>query len=178
MIALAARLNEPIGRVSLIKTWAIIGFVLLAAAVLQPIVAGYMSRFTPDELLAPMQMYGGGQPLPPEVKALFSGMFANIQFSLAFSALKLTLGVAILACVHFMRAGAPWAPKALSVFPLLGIGAFAGIGLFFAYSASIIAGSMSIPLFVVASMVLMGLVTAIVPALWLWHNFVSLRAIG
>lgn len=178
MAASMFRLAVPASANRLAVNWATIGFVLIGAAVLQPLVASYLRAYSLDELLAPMQRYSGGKPLPPEIKALFGAMFANIQFSLIFSAIKLALGLAILFCVHYFRNGSSWAPAALSIFPAIGIAAFVMIGLFFAYSAITIAGAMAMPIFVTLSMIAMGLVTALLPSLWLWRQLQGLRAIS
>lgn len=160
------------------RNWAIIGFVLITAAVLQPVAASFLSQIPADELLAPMQGLMRGAPLPPEVRALFAGMFANIEFSLAFSAVKLALGGSILFCVHHLRAQKSWAPIVLAIFPLIGIAAFAGIGLFFCYSAVVIGRAMAVPLVVTGAMIATGLAVAALPSFWLMRQHHALRSLS
>ncbi len=80
----------------LIKYWSVIGIVLLAASVAQPIVASQLKNVPPDQLLSPMTSMLGDQSMPEEVTSLFAGVFANIQFSLVFAVFKLLLGASIL----------------------------------------------------------------------------------
>lgn len=174
----SSALTQPTPRDRLASAWGVVGFVLIAASVAQPIAASFMVGISPDKMLAPLSDMMGGRPLPPEVAALFSGVFANIQFSLVFSAVKLGLGLTILACVHHLRAGKPWAAKALSIFPLVGIAAFLGIGAFFAYSAVTMAGEMSLPAVVAVSMIAMGIVVALIPSRWLYRQFRMMRALS
>ncbi|SLN71369.1 hypothetical protein ROJ8625_03720 [Roseivivax jejudonensis] len=167
---------RPMDRGQLAFAWTVIGSVLLLASVLQPLVSARLADIPPDDLLAPMREIGGGEPLPPEVTALFAGMFANIRFSLAFAALKLVAGASILFAARNLPAR--WARGVLTVAAGLGIAAFAGIGIFFCYSAVIIAGAMSIPLAVALMMAFFGLVAAALPIRWLWRNFQGLRYLG
>lgn len=178
MLAATEGTGSSPSRRKLARNWAIIGFVLITAAVLQPVAASFLSQIPADELLAPMQGFTRGAPLPPEVRVLFAGMFANIEFSLAFSVVKLTLGGSILFCVHHLRAHKSWAPGVLAFFPLIGIAAFAGIGLFFCYSAVVIGRAMAVPLVVTVAMIAMGLAVAALPSFWLMRQHLALRSLS
>ena len=157
------------------RTWSIIGAVLLAASIVQPIVSSFLSRVPPEDLLAPMQMMTGGAPLPDRVEALFAGMFANIEFALAFAAVKLVLGAGIVWAARGIGDRGNRGADLLSIVSIIGIAAFSGIGAFFAYSAIVIAQEMSVPLAMTLIMVASGLVIAFFPARWLWSQFHTLR---
>ncbi|WKN42762.1 hypothetical protein [Tunicatimonas pelagia] len=166
--------NQTFSKEQLVKYWTVIGIVLLVASVAQPIVASLLSDIPPEELLSPMTSMMGNRPMPEEVTALFAGVFSNIEFSLAFAALKLLLGTSILLAVRSIDKSL-WARKVLEGVALFGIAAFVGIGLFFVYSSFVIASAMDIPIVMTIVMSLMGLVVAYFPVRWLWKNYVSLR---
>ncbi|WP_208353266.1 hypothetical protein [Pseudaestuariivita rosea] len=166
-----------IARDRLVLYWTIIGSVLLVASVAQPLISSQLASIPPEELLAPMQSYMGDEPMPEEITALFAGVFANIQYSLIFAAIKLVAGGSILYAARSLDTGADWAPLVLQGAAVLGIGAFIGIGLYFAYSAFVIGSAMDIPIFMSLMMVVFGAVVAFFPARWLWKNISALRAL-
>ncbi|MDX8355204.1 hypothetical protein [Cognatiyoonia sp. IB215182] len=177
MTAGTTDIPNPIPKDRLVFYWTIIGAVLLVASVAQPIVSSQLVSIPPEELLAPMQEYMGDQPMPTEVTALFAGVFANIQFSLLFAAVKLVAGGTILYAARSLAGGADWAPRVLQGAALIGIAAFIGIGLYFAYSSIIIGGAMDVPLIMSLMMIVFGGVVAFFPARWLWRNSRSLGAL-
>ncbi len=156
------------------KIWTIIGFVLVMASVAQPIVSSQLASISPDELLKPMTNITGTKAIPEEVKGLFAGVFANIQFSFLFAAIKLILGITILAAVRKIP-NYTWSYKILKSASVLGIFAFLGIGVFFVYSSFVISKAMDINVIATFFVALMGLLFAILPASWLYKNFVSLQ---
>ncbi|WP_375573587.1 hypothetical protein ABWH92_07605 [Ahrensia marina] len=161
----------------LARYWTIIGSVLLAASVFQPIVASFLRDIPPEQMLAPMANYMGNGQMPDEVTNLFAGVFANIQFSLAFAALKLIVGGSVLfAALKLAKNDSTyaWILRATSY---LGMAAFVGIGLYFAYSSFIIGSAMDIPLLMSIMMAAFGVVVAFFPGRWLWRNAESLRAL-
>ncbi|WKN45435.1 hypothetical protein [Tunicatimonas pelagia] len=165
---------QKFSKEQLVRNWTVIGTVLLVASVAQPIVSSFLSDIPPEELLSPMTTMMNGRPMPEEVTSLFAGVFSNIEFSLAFAALKLLLGSSILLAVRSLEKSS-WAKKILEGASIFGIAAFVGIGLFFVYSSFVIASVMEIPVVMTIAMSLMGLVVAYFPARWLWGNYVSLR---
>ncbi|WP_299508357.1 hypothetical protein [uncultured Roseobacter sp.] len=177
MILTSINPQPAISRSRLVLYWTIIGSVLLMAAVAQPLVSSQLANIPPEQLLAPMQTYMGDQPMPEEVTALFAGVFANIQYSLIFAVVKLVAGAFILYAARSLNAHAGWAPVILRGAAYLGIAAFVGIVLYFAYSSFIIGSAMDVPLFLSLMMVVSGAVLAFFPARWLWKNTTSLRAL-
>ncbi|MBM7068925.1 hypothetical protein [Actibacterium sp. 188UL27-1] len=159
------------------RNWTIIGGILLAAPVAQPIVARYLSTISPANLLAPMTTMTGGEPLPQEVEALFAGVFANIRFSLAFAAVELMAGGLILAADLWLSAAADWRRAVLIGASNVGIAAFVGIGLYFAYSSVVIGSATNTPLTLSLIMAMFGCVVAFFPARWLWRNSRILRQV-
>lgn len=166
-----------IGLETLSRYWTIIGSVLLAASVAQPIVSSQLADIPPEDLLAPMQRYLGDQPLPPEITALFVGVFANIQYALLFAALKLAIGAATLAAALKLTPSASWPKSVLTAVASFGIVAFASIGLYFAYSSYVIGSAIGTPLGLSILMAGFGVVVAYLPIRWLLRNLRSLRAI-
>ena len=158
------------------KYWRIIGIVLLCASVAQPIVSYQLKDLSPDELLAPISIFLGGETIPAEISDLFAGVFANIEFAFAFALVKLGLGTLIFFAARSLRT-AKWPVNVLQGASILGMAAFIGIGLYFTYASYVIVKASEINVFIAIMMSLMGLVTASIPALWLYRNFKSLQAI-
>ncbi len=124
-----------------------------------------------------MQTYMGDEPMPEEITALFAGVFANIQYSLIFAAIKLVAGGSIFYAARSLNTGADLAPMVLQGAAVLGIAAFIGIGLYFAYSAFVIGSAMDIPVFMSLMMAAFGAVVAFFPARWLWKNLSALQTL-
>ncbi|WP_350286957.1 KxYKxGKxW signal peptide domain-containing protein [uncultured Croceitalea sp.] len=156
------------------KIWTAIGSTLVIASIAQPIVSSQLANISPDELLKPMTAMTGNQPMPDEVKRLFAGVFANIEFSLLFAAIKLILGISILAAARKIPYQ-KWSFKVLKGASVIGILAFFGIGVFFVYSSYTISAAMNINMFASLAIAVVGLVFAIVPASWLYKNFASIN---
>ena len=169
--------TPPYDRRQLTRFWTIIGGVLLTASVAQPLVSAQLAQIPPEELLAPMQAYMGDRPLPAEVTSLFAGVFANIENSLLFAPAKLIAGAAILWSVWQLSKGQDRARSVLIGAAGIGILAFLGIGLYFAYSSFVIGSAMQTPVFLTVMMSLFGAVVAYFPARWLRRNIVSLNAL-
>ncbi|WP_227268098.1 hypothetical protein [Roseobacter weihaiensis] len=169
--------SSPYTREQLARYWAIIGTFLLVAAIAQPIVSSQLRDIPPEDLLRPMTLMTGGAPLPDEVTSLFAGVFANIQFSLAFAGLKLVVGIAVLASVRALNQNIPWPRQVLHAVAAAGVLAFAGIGAFFVYSTFVIATAMDVPLILSLIMAALGIVFAFIPARWLVRNIKSLKTL-
>lgn len=159
------------------RIWFIIGIVLIVASVAQPFVSSQLRNVPIEQLLESMIGMNGGEPLPPRVMALFSGVFANIQFSLIFAAIKLALGIGFLLASRNLESQKVWPRHMIMFGSILGVTAFVGIGFFFAYSATIMASEMGMPIFMVFFMVISGFVIAALPAFWLVRNFLSVKAL-
>lgn len=156
-------------------TWLVIGGVLLFASVAQPLVAGRMDPAAISRQIAMMEEMTGQSGLS-QIEWLFSGVFANIEFALAFAAVKFLLGLAIIwAAVTFGR-GDGRADRVLSAITLMGMAAFVAIGFVFAATSFALLLEGLSPVIVILTLA-MAAVAVVIPLRWLLAQRTRIHAL-
>lgn len=125
--------------------WLAVGCVLLAASVAQPIVSSQLQGLDLAQMMQPPAIGGyAPPPLPPGMEVMFTGVLLNIEFALAFAAVKLVLGAAIVwAALRIDRGDRP-ARRVLTVASWIGIAAFATVAAVFAGTILVAATGVSV----------------------------------
>lgn len=181
LFSLEVRLQGEEAIRKLSRFWFIVGIVLLVASVAQPIVSSFLRDVPPEQLLSfdRMAPYMGVEELttPPEVEQLFAGVFANIQFSLIFAAVKFALGLTTVLAVRAFRDRQSWGRGWLEAISWLGAAAFVSIGVFFIYSATVLIGAWSeVPFYYFIFPTLGGALVAALAAIPLARIALTLRS--
>lgn len=166
-------------RISLTMAWLGVGCVLIAASIAQPIVAGRLEGKTLTELMQPPPGAPFAAPeLPPAALSMFSGMMLNIEFALAFSAVKLALGASVIwAALNLPRSAL--ARTVLTLASWIFIAAFAAIASTFAITIGLAAleadAGMAAPY---ALMAAFGALIALAPIILIRKGMIALKAMA